>query len=63
MWESFGGAADPVVQYAVILGRWGLLNLEEKKRFISKFGKSDDPAVFTFDQLARQANYRMDRAY
>ena len=63
MWNSFGGSSEPVIHFAIIVGRWGLLSLDEKKRFMSKFGTSGDLSVFTFDQLARQANYRMDRTY
>jgi hypothetical protein len=63
MWDAFGGSADPNVQFAILAGRWGLLSREEKNRFMSKFRGWGELSVFTFDQVARQANYRMERGY
>jgi hypothetical protein len=63
MWGSFGGLEEPNIRYSIVAGRWGLLSLEERRRFISKFGGDSDLSVFTFDQLARQANYRGERNY
>jgi hypothetical protein len=61
-WSGFGGDDDPNVHFAIIAGRWSLMTASEKKRFISKFRHNTACDVYTFEQLARQANYRPERS-
>lgn len=61
-WQAFGGFRDPNVHFGVVAGRWGNLSADERVRMMSKFRGDNDLSVFTYDQLARQANYRSDRS-
>lgn len=61
LWANFGGYTDPNIHYAIVVGRWSQLSGEERVRLMSKFRSTTDLDVITFEQLARQANYRPDR--
>ncbi len=60
IWESFGGRDTPLFSYTAILGRWSKLDDDGKARIISR-NRDGGPKVHTFEQLARNANFRLER--
>lgn len=61
LWESFGGNSEPIFNYCVIIGRWSKLSDAEKKRLVSDNRSAEDNTAFTYEQLARQANFRNEK--
>lgn len=55
-WRGFGGYEDPGFDYAIVIGRWGKLSAEDRKRLVF-LNKHDDKLhrILTYDQLARRA--------
>lgn len=60
IWEMFGGGEQCFWTYTAILGRWSKLNDEEKARIIHR-NQSGPVKIHTFEQLARNANFRLER--
>ena len=60
IWDAFGGSDDPFFTYTVIQGRWSGLSPEEKARVIGR-NRTGYPKIHTFEQLARNANFRLER--
>lgn len=62
LWSAFGGFEDPSFSYAIVIGRWSQLSREQKDRLVTR-NRHNDPncATYTYEQLARQANGRLER--
>ena len=61
LWRAFGGLDVPTFSYVVVMGRWSQLNTKEKARLID-FNRMNQGhrTLYTYEQLARQANTRID---
>lgn len=58
-WEAFGGYTQPCFSFGIIIGRWSKLSKEEKERLVSENrNRPENLVTYTYEQLARQANYR-----
>lgn len=58
IWKAFGGFEAPSFSYGIIIGRWSTLMPEERIRLVERNRRNQGLSIFTFEQLARQANYR-----
>jgi hypothetical protein len=62
LWEGFGGFEQPLFRYVLIIGRWSRLADSEKARIINRNRQDAGPVrIYTFEQLARGANFRLER--
>lgn len=59
-WRDFGGYEAPHFTYTVIAGRWSKLSKQDKARIIDR-NRHAYPKVHTFEQVARNANFRLER--
>jgi hypothetical protein len=61
-WKSFGGFDQPYFSYTILAGRWSKLENENKARIIARNRQGErDVSIYTYEQLARVSNYRLDR--
>ena len=60
IWDAFGGGEQCFWTYTAILGRWSKLNTKEKTRIVHR-NQSGPVKIHTFEQLARNANFRLER--
>lgn len=58
IWRGFGGFEAPSFSYGIVIGRWSKLTPDERRRLIERNRRSEGLSIFTFEQLARQSNYR-----
>jgi hypothetical protein len=59
IWRDYDGFDSPVIQYAILIGRWSLLSERERARL--RYLNQHDARlhrVWTYDQLARRAIMR-----
>ena len=62
IWAAFGGFDEPFYNYTIVLGRWSRLRGSDKTRIIARNRNTDrDLTTYTYEQLARQANFRLER--
>lgn len=59
-WRAFGGFEKCYWTYTAIVGRWSTLDDDGKARFIHR-NQSGPVKIHTFEQLARNANFRLER--
>ena len=60
MWNSFGGNEACFFSYTAILGRWSKLSDDAKKRIVRR-NQSGPVKIHTYEQVARNANFRLER--
>jgi hypothetical protein len=61
VWRAFGGDT-PRITYTIIIGRWSKLSVDEKARLLNRNRSRDNALqIFTYEQLARGANFRLER--
>lgn len=60
IWEAFGGADSCFFSFTAILGRWSQLKSDEKRRIMHR-NQRGKVKIHTFEQLARNANFRLER--
>jgi hypothetical protein len=63
-WRHFGGFDQPGIRYTIVIGRWGQLSEEHRKRLV--YMNQRDGAVQqirTFDQVARRSYSRPAISY
>ena len=60
IWSAFGGMDEPFFTYTVLIGRWSCLSPNEKARIINR-NRSGGPKIYTYEQVARNANFRLER--
>jgi hypothetical protein len=60
IWNSFGGS-EASITFNVVIGRWSTLSPAERHRIVSsnRFDQGSR-TTFTYEQVLRQGNYRMD---
>lgn len=62
LWGEFGGFNTPNFNFTIIIGRWSQLTQTEKQRVLLRNKSSDhSSSMFTYEQLARGANFRQER--
>ena len=62
LWSSFGGFDEPFFSYTIIVGRWSDLSAQDKRRLTSRNRHgSSHLKIFTYEQVARLANFRLER--
>lgn len=62
VWNAFGGSDDPNFSYAIVIGRWSRLTPDQKARILNRNRQNGSGLrVYTYEQLARGANYRLER--
>jgi hypothetical protein len=62
IWRMFGGDEDPVFSFVIIIGRWSQLTNSEKIRILNRNRQpSLNLRIYTYEQVARSANYRLER--
>lgn len=59
-WRDFGGITDPFFTYTAIVGRWSKLDDAGKARIMQR-NQNGPYKIHTFEQLARNANFRLER--
>ena len=57
IWRDYDGFDCPVIEYAVLIGRWSSLTKRERER-LRYLNQHDAARVWTYDQLARRAIMR-----
>lgn len=60
IWDMFGGSENCFFSYTAVLGRWSTLSNVSKKRVIHR-NQSGPFKIHTYEQLARNANFRLER--
>jgi Shedu protein SduA, C-terminal len=64
VWNMFGGGGCPHFTYTILVGRWSALSDSEKERLISRNRHGGHfQRVFTYEQVGRLANFRLEREY
>lgn len=61
IWRGFGGESDPHFTFTIVIGRWSQLNAEEKARILNRNKQPQLLRIHTYEQVARSANYRLER--
>jgi hypothetical protein len=62
LWSAFGGFDEPYYSYTTLIGRWSQMNKDDKTRLIVRNRDSQQNAkTFTYEQLARLGNFRLER--
>lgn len=62
IWSTFGGFGQPYFSYTVLIGRWSALTESDKARLISRNRHGGHQmCIYTYEQLARLANFRLER--
>lgn len=60
LWSAFGGYEAPTFEFSVVIGRWSSLSEAERRRLLT-YNREGPNGLRTFEQLARQANARLDQ--
>jgi hypothetical protein len=47
--------------FTIVIGRWSQLNAEEKARILNRNKQPQLLRIHTYEQVARSANYRLER--
>jgi hypothetical protein len=61
LWRAFGGLDSPFYAYSIIVGRWSQLTAAEKARLLNRNRNGERVRIYTYEQLARVANFRLER--